>query len=179
MSRKTHLFLAGLLALTVSGMAFASQQAAPNPHKYQKQDKELEKNSKTNPSQNDKWSQEKSACQGLDSRSKELQGQEKQLHQQAKQLEGQAVSLRRQAKEIEEQREAIEHSRQRGANNSGTNAEVKAMEQQRVALERQADEISKQREQIERQAHELNQQRRSEEAQHKQECGHGGHRKAS
>ena len=62
MSRKTHLFLAGCLALTVSGMAFAGQQTTLNPHKRQKQNKELEKNSKTSPSQNDKWSQKKGAC---------------------------------------------------------------------------------------------------------------------
>lgn len=177
MSPKT-LFSLLAASLVLAGPAQGSpNRKNPAVQQHQKGAKpEAEKQAQQ--AQRDKWAQDKAACQGLDSRGKELLGQERQLHQQSKQKEAEEVSLRRQAKQIEAQREAFERSH-RGQHAGGADSEARSLEEKRVSLEHQADAIAKEREQLERQASELGKERRSLEAQHKQECGHGVHKAAS
>lgn len=167
MELKTRiLFLLVSLGLVLSGSALAAlggQKAVPP----------VKKGANPNSPKTGKWAQEKGACQGLNSKAKELLAQEKQLLAQAKEKEAEEKGLIAQAKQIETQRVAEEHSLRKGQNNTAAESQIKSQEQQRVNLEHQAMEKSKEREALIKQADELGKQRREVEAQHKQQCEFG------
>ncbi len=159
------LFLCVSLGLALSGSAIAG----PN----QKPPKKAPNANANAPKKEGRWAQEKGACEGLDSRAKELTAQEKQLYAQAKEKETEEKALIAQASQIEHQREAEEHSVRKGQNNAAEESQIKAQEQQRRSLEQQATEKSKEREALIKQADELGRQRREIEAQHKSQCSFG------
>lgn len=146
------------VGLLLSGTLAASQTAKPPAKKA----------NAGAPKKNGQWAQEKGACEGLDSKAKELTAQEKQLYAQAKEKETEARSLIAQAAQIEKQRVAEEHSVKKG--DAAGEARLKSQEEQRVSLEHQATEKQKEREGIIKQAEGLAQERKQVEAQHRQDC---------